>query len=149
MGLWRGTPSDGLLSAGQDYCPVQHILDLEIAGAVQRFWGHFEVNDETIAVEQIEQMLGGTHTDFLDTDHTLRHYIGEQWYPRWFDRTVWQGREHETADEQQMLQRIDDYCKDAIRRYEPPDLDRERLTELRRIFIAAERDILGDNVTCM
>ena len=149
LGTGLGSGSGGLLSAGQDYCPVQHMLDLEISQAVQRFWGNFEISDETIAVDQIEEMLGRSQTNFLDTDHTLRHYIGEQWYPRWFDRTVWQGREHETADEQQMLQRIDDYCKDAIRRYEPPDLDRERLTELRRIFIAAERDILGDNVTCM
>lgn len=148
MGTGLGCGGGGLLSAGQDYSPVQHMLDLEIAQATQRFWGHFEVNDETIAVDEIEKMLGRTQTNFLDTDHTLRHYALEQWYPRWFDRSPWQGREHETTCERKMLQRIDDYCKDAIRRYQPPDLDRERLTELRRIFLAAEREILGENVTC-
>lgn len=46
-----------------------------------------------------------------------------------------------------MLERIDRYCKDAIRRYERPDIDPARTAELRRIFLAAERRILGSNVT--
>jgi len=39
-GAVPGIP-DGLLSAGQDYSPVQHLLDVEAAKAVERFWGHF------------------------------------------------------------------------------------------------------------
>ena len=33
--------ASGLLSAGQDYSPVQHLLDSEISGALQRFHGSF------------------------------------------------------------------------------------------------------------
>ena len=139
--------ADGLLSAGQDYSPVQHMLDVEMANAINRFWGNFEVNDDTIAIDLIEQMMRSDHTNFLDTDHTFTHYKTEQWYPKWFDRSRWQGDAAEAGAERRMLDRIDRYCKDAIARYQPPDIDKAKLAELRRIFLAAERTILGANVT--
>jgi len=146
-GLQAG--GDGLLSAGQDYSPVQHILDTEITEAVGRFWGSFEVSEETIGLELIESMLTSGQTNFLDTDHTLAHYKAEQWYPRWFDRSLWQGDAAEADAERKMLNRIDRYCKDAIERYEQPDVDTAKVAELRRVFVAAEQEILGTNVTCI
>ena len=139
----------GLLSAGQDYSPVQHMLDVEMAKAVERFWGHYDVSDETLAVELIEKVMSATATNFLDTEHTFRHYAAEQWYPRWFDRTRWQNDEHERHAERRMLERIDRHCKDAIRNYRRPDIDPAKVAELKRIFLAAEKQILGSNVTCL
>ena len=141
IGMYPG--GGGLLSAGQDYSPVQHMLDVEIAKAVQRFYGHFEVSDDTLAVELIEQMIAAGRTDFLQTDHTLEHYKAEQWYPRWFDRTHWQNQDYETQVERRMLERIDAYCKAAVHGYERPDIDKSKLAELRRIYDAAQRSILG------
>ena len=92
-------------------------------------------------------MCRATTTDFLGTDHTLAHFRTEQWYPRWFDRSLWQGTEYETSAEQEMLERIDRYCRDAIARYEPPDLDQEKLAELERLYRAHEREVLGKNET--
>ena len=139
--------SGGLLSAGQDYCPVQHLLDAEMLAAVERFRGTYEVSDETLAVELIEEMMRRGSTNFLDTEHTLRHYRAEQWYPRWFDRSLYQGAAAEAEAERRMLERMDRYCRDAIALYEPPEQDGARLRELRRIFLSAERRILGANVT--
>ena len=147
LGTDRTLPVGGLLSAGQDYSPVQHLLEADLAKSSERFWGHYEINDETIAVELIETMMRGGTTNFLDTDHTLEHYKTEQWYPRWLDRTAWQGTEHETQAEQKMLERIDQTIKDAIANYQPPDLDRSKIAELRKIFLAAEKACLGTNVT--
>ena len=140
---------NGLLSAGQDYSPVQHLLDAEMAKAVERFWGSFEVSEETIALDLIEEMVGKDGTNFLDTDHTLRHFRQEQWCPCWFDRTPFQEGAFELEAEQKMLQRIDRYYRDAIGRYEPPPADRSKIEELRLIFLAAERQILGENSTCV
>ena len=139
----------GLLSAGQDYSPVQHMLDTEMQKAIERFRGHYEVNDDTLAVELTERVMRSAATNFLDTEHTFRHYAAEQWYPRWFDRTRWQNDEHERDAERRMLERIDRYCKDAIRDYERPDIDASKVAELKRIFLAAERKILGSNVTSL
>lgn len=139
----------GLLSAGQDYSPVQHLLDAEINGAIDRFWGTFEVNEDTIALEVTQRIMRRDSTNFLETEHTLAHFREEQWYPRWFDRTLWQGEEVETQSERRMLERIDAYCKDAVARYEPPEIDKAKCAELRRIFRAAELRILGSNVTAL
>ncbi len=139
----------GLLSAGQDYSPVQHMLDTEMGKAVERFWGHYEVSQDTLAVELTEQVMRAGATNFLDTEHTVRHYAAEQWYPRWFDRTRWQDDEYERQAETRMLERIDRHCKDAIRDYQKPDIDPPKVAELKKIFLGAERQILGSNVTCL
>ncbi len=139
LGTSRSLPCDGLLSAGQDYSPVQQILELEMNHAVQRFWGQYEVSDEAIAVGLIEEQMRGSTTNFLETEHTFAHFRAEQWYPRWLDRSAWQGTEAETHSEHRLLQRIDAYCRDAIRRYEPPDIDGAKIAELERIVAAAER----------
>jgi trimethylamine--corrinoid protein Co-methyltransferase len=149
FGTGRNLRSHGLLSAGQDYSPVQHMLDLEVSQAIERFWGHYEISDETIALDLIEHMMSAGQTSFLETEHTRAHYKAEQWYPRWFDRTPWKGGPYETEAEFQMLQRIDRYCRDAIARYERPALDESKLAELRRIFLSAERGILGSNSTVL
>jgi trimethylamine--corrinoid protein Co-methyltransferase len=135
--------ASGLLSAGQDYSPVQHLLDLEIDSALERFHGGFEVNEESLALDLIGDMLQKDATNFLDTDHTARQYRAEQWYPRWFDRTLWQGESFELEAEQKMLERIDRHWKEAVERYERPDIDPVKIAELRRILATAERDLLG------
>ena len=147
FGTSRYPGGGGLLSAGQDYSPVQHLLDLEITSAVDRFWGNYEVTDDTLALDLIEQVCRATRTDFLSTDHTLTHYRAEQWYPRWFDRTLWQGAAHETESEPALLARLNRYWRDAIATYEPPALDAEKLSELERLFRAYERQVLGKQQT--
>lgn len=137
----------GLLSAGQDYSLVQHLLDAEMARAVERFWGGFEVTEETIALRLIEEMVEKKDTSFLEADHTIRHFKQEQWYPKWFGRGPWRDAVYELEAEHRMLERIDRYCKDSIQRYQQPDTDASKIRELRRIFQSAERQILGDNTT--
>ncbi len=48
-----------------------------------------------------------------------------------------------------MLDDIDRHCRDAVRNYERPDIDAAKVAELKRIFLAAEKQILGANVTEM
>jgi trimethylamine--corrinoid protein Co-methyltransferase len=130
----------GLLSAGQDYCPVQHLLDLDIVHGYERFLATFKVDEETLALDltqAVAERAGGT---FLDTDHTLKHYLEEQWYPRWLDRSAWQGDREEARMEADMLSRIDRYYRDAIARYERPDLDERKLAEAREILRHAEAE---------
>jgi trimethylamine--corrinoid protein Co-methyltransferase len=147
FGTGLGVGGDGLLSAGQDYSPVQQLLEHEMAKAVERLVGTFETSDETLAVELILDRLGGPSTNFVETEHTLRHFRSEQWYPRWLDRSLWRGEQQERDAEHRMLAEIDRYCRDAIASYEPPQLDRPKIEELRRIFLSAEKRLLGANTT--
>ena len=133
--------TDGLLSAGQDYSPIQHILDNEMNKAIERFWGHFEVNDDTLAIEELEEVIKN-NTTFLIQRHTLKHFKDEHWFPRWLDRSAWRGSEIEAETERDMLYRIDHYCQEAIRRYEQPEIDKLKIHELERIYINAEKKLL-------
>ena len=131
----------GLLSAGQDYSPVQHLLELDIAGSVGRFLGSYEVNDETLALDVIDEVGVATGRTFLDTAHTAEHYKAEQWYPRWLDRRIWQGDEIERDAERHMLERIDAYWRDAVARYQQPAIDQPKLAAARDVLAAAEREM--------
>lgn len=142
FGVQRNLVCDGLLSAGQDYSPVQQILEAEISKSLDRFWGGFEVNSETIAVELIEEVIAKSETSFLETDHTLMHYQDERWYPRWMDRTPWQGTSAEVAAETRMLERIHQYVCQAINSYCPPDFDSTKISELRRLVEITEKELI-------
>ena len=130
---------DGLLSDGQDYSPVQQLLELEINASLDRFWGGFDISDDTLALDLIAEMITRGSTNFLDTDHTNQHYKREQWYPRWFDRTQWQGLPFEVESEAQMLARMDQHWKSAVARYQPPARDPHQLAELQLIYDAASK----------
>jgi len=142
FGTGHSVGGDGLLSAGQDYSPVQQMLDHEMTKAVERFLGHYEVTDETVTTDLILQVMRAETASFLEASHTAQHYRREQWYPRWFDRSLWRADEIERDSEHRMLSAIDRYCRDAIAQYEPPDLDQACIRELRRIYEAAERSLL-------
>lgn len=132
IGAWTG--GGGLLSAGQDYSPLQHLLDVEIAEAVGRFRASFEVSSETMALELIEEMMTRETVNFADTEHTFEHFRKEQWYPRWFDRAVWQGEEGEVEAERRMLSKMNAHWQDAVESYEPPDIDQSKIKELEQIL---------------
>jgi len=137
--MWGG----GLLSAGQDYSPVQHLLELDMYKSVERFLGSFEVTDETLALDVVAQVASTRGRTFLDTEHTGSHYRGEQWYPRWLDRRAWQGDDEERAEERQMLDRIDAYWRDAVGRWTQPEIDRKKLAEMEKVLAAAAKEMEG------
>lgn len=137
----NGLYPDGVLSAGQDYSPLQHLLETELFQGHERYGAGFEVNAETLALDLSEALAAQVGANFLNADHTLAHYAAEQWYPRWLDRTVWQGDAREALLEHEMLARINRYWQDAVARYAPPALDQGKLAEARRILKSAEEEM--------
>jgi len=55
----------------------------EVAGLVKRFMEGVEITEETLALEVIDGV--GPGGNFVDGDHTLRHFRGN-WFPGLFDR---------------------------------------------------------------
>lgn len=130
----------GLLSAGQDYSPVQHLLEIDLYSAFDRFAAPVTIDQETLALDLIESFTraGGT---LLDAEHTAAHHARELWRPRWIDRRTWQGDVIEGRAELEMLERIDRYWKDAVARYQPPAMDSAKLAEARKILKSAEAEM--------
>jgi trimethylamine---corrinoid protein Co-methyltransferase len=73
----------GYLESGLTFSLAQLVLCDEIVSWIKAFTTEFEVSDETLALDVIAEL--GADGDFLNTDHTLKHYH-ERWYPTFFER---------------------------------------------------------------
>ena len=67
------------------YHPVQSVLDDDIAGMIGRFVEGVKVNDETLAIDLIEE-VGPIPGTYIDKDHTFRWWKVEQFLPRVADK---------------------------------------------------------------
>jgi trimethylamine--corrinoid protein Co-methyltransferase len=74
--LWHGGSSVELL-----YHPVLSILDDDVAGWIGRFLQGVQVDDETLAVDLINQ-VGPIPGHYLSTAHTREWWRKEQWLPK-------------------------------------------------------------------
>jgi len=68
--------------------PVQAILDDDLAGMIGRFMRGVEVNDETLAIDLIEE-VGPIPGHFLNKEHTRKWWKLEQFVPRAADRLTY------------------------------------------------------------
>ena len=77
----------GLLFAARVFALEEMVLDAEIFGLLRHLAAGLVVDDETLAVEVIDEV--GPAGNFLAEDHTLAH-MRELWQPRLFDRGTWE-----------------------------------------------------------
>jgi len=75
----------GWLDHGSIASPGYMVLVNEVLQMVRQFMGGMPVNDDTLAVDLIDQVGPGGH--YLNETHTLKHFR-DVWYSRLFDRTI-------------------------------------------------------------
>ncbi|MGD2126256.1 MAG: trimethylamine methyltransferase family protein [Desulfobacteraceae bacterium] len=75
----------GLLDHGSLVSPAFMVLVNEVLDMVTQFVRGIQVNDETLALDVIDQIGPGGH--FIEEDHTLKHFR-EVWYSDLFDRSI-------------------------------------------------------------
>ncbi|MCX6028017.1 MAG: trimethylamine methyltransferase family protein [Chloroflexi bacterium] len=73
----------GYLDGGRLHSLEQIVICDELINYVKRFMQGIEVNEETLALDLIDQL--GPSGDYLGTEHTLAHYK-EDWTPKLFTR---------------------------------------------------------------
>lgn len=79
----------GYLEGGKCNSLEQLVICDELISYVKRFMSGMEINDETLALDVIDEV--GPYGDFLGNLHTYNHFK-EDWYPALFDRSdycVW------------------------------------------------------------
>lgn len=67
-------------------CAADIVFSDECVGALRRVLRGFEINEETLALDLIDEV--GHHGNFVGTAHTRQHYK-EHWYPTLFERRSW------------------------------------------------------------
>jgi len=125
----------GMLESGVTFDFGQLVMDNEIARMIKHVVGGIRVDDESLAVDDINAV--GAFGDFLSLDATLRH-MREQSQPRLIDRRVREDWAATGATD--MLQRATAEAVRILDQPVPHPLEPEVAARLRAIVEAAERE---------
>jgi trimethylamine--corrinoid protein Co-methyltransferase len=119
----------GYLESGLGFSLVQLVLCHEIVSWIRAFTTEFEVNDETLALDVIAEV--GADGDFLNTDHTLKHYR-ERWYPTYFERANYDSWLKNGGKD--FVQRAKEAVNQILAEHKPEPLPSDLKTKLREVI---------------
>ena len=123
----------GMLVMGQTFSFTQLILDCEIAKMVRRVIKGIDVDDETLAVEQIKDV--GPGGNFLTQQHTLDYMHTEQARADIFDRQMRENWEKSGA--KVAREHAEERAKELLESYEPDPPARDVADKLEEIVESA------------
>jgi trimethylamine--corrinoid protein Co-methyltransferase len=123
----------GYIESGLTCSLEMMVVGDEIIGCSRRLLAPFDVSDETLALDIIEEV--GPGGDYLSSPHTLKHFR-ECWYPSIFDRRT----HHDWASSGGLA--ISEAARDRARRtlaeHEPEPIPEPVLQELNTIVEEAD-----------
>ena len=129
---------DGMLDNGKTISPVQLLLDRDTTAAMNQYARPVAMSDDALALDTILTVDCGLDRNYLDTDHTLRHFRDALWLPDFLDRTGWNGPDAEAAQLDTARARV----RDLIAAYRKPDRDPALLAQLRGIVERAKKKLV-------
>ena len=110
----------GMLENMSMVAAEQFVIDNEILGMAMRVLQGVEVNDQTLALDVIDEVGPGGH--FLMADHTIRHMRSEFYYPSAVvDRKGWDMWLQDGC--QDALERAQGMTRDILASHQPDPLD--------------------------
>ncbi len=118
----------GYLDSGMTNSIEQIVICDELIGYTKQFMKGLEVNDETLALDLIDQL--GPDGNYMAAPHTLKHYR-EDWYPKLFDRLNYEG--WEKAGAKTLRQRAREKALNILERHKPEPLPAEALQQIDRV----------------
>jgi trimethylamine--corrinoid protein Co-methyltransferase len=107
----------GYLDSGMTNSIEQIIICDEIIAYTKHFMKDVEVNEETLALDVIDQI--GPDGDFISSKHTHKHFR-EDWYPKLFERRNYDG--WKKAGGKTMRQRACEKALDILEHHTPEPL---------------------------
>lgn len=133
-----GNIEPGLLSIDEVFSPIQMIIDAELVGAVRRVLRGFDVNDETLAVDLIDEI--GPGGVFIGTKHTAKHFRKAHWQPQIWSREMLQ---RWLADDRKVdADRALDVWHDLMAQPDPePGISPETEAQLQSVVERADRHL--------
>jgi trimethylamine--corrinoid protein Co-methyltransferase len=132
------TIETGRLAGDWLYSPIQMILDMEMAGAMKRALRGFEINEETLAAEVVDQV--GPGGLFAATEHAALHFRDEQWQPSIWARESLQA--WHDGDRKTDVERARDRWYEVMAQPDPPPaISEETEKRLWAVVDRAERGL--------
>jgi trimethylamine:corrinoid methyltransferase-like protein len=128
----------GHLDGGLTISPVQLLLDREMARALRHLAGPIEVNPDTIGLDAILEVGRAEKTNYMESDHTARHFRSALWLPALLERMGWTGLD----TEEKVLKRAQGKVNEMIASYKKPQSDPDKLAKLRQVVDKARRTLV-------
>jgi len=113
----------------------QAVIDNEICGMVARALRGIDVNDETLAIDVIENV--GPRGQYLSQKHTLKHLKREQYLPKIIKRE--KREEWEKAGSKDLWKIAREEVKKILKEHQPEPLDKDVEKELEKIVKEIEK----------
>lgn len=126
----------GMLEMGITFDLAQLVLDNETAGMIKYAVNGIPVNDESLAVDVIQEV--GIFSDFLGHDDTFKH-MRSQSQAQLIDRTV--REDWELAGGTDIYHRAKEKVHHILDTYEPPPLSDSIRATIRSIISDAEDEL--------
>lgn len=124
----------GYINNGLTTSFEQLVVSNEVIGMVRRITQGLEVNEETMALDLIDEI--GPGGEYLTSEHTLRHFK-ENWYPELFSRSPYEKWEEEGKKD--LKTRANEKAKYIIENYSPKPLDEKIKVGLQKIVKSVDK----------
>jgi trimethylamine--corrinoid protein Co-methyltransferase len=102
------------------------LQDFEVLNHVKRYVREFDINEDTLALEEIEEV--GHSGEYITSEHTLEWCRKEPMMPEVSSRAV-------VPDPVNQFQnRLEAYKARLLKKYVKPEIDAEKLAQIKDIF---------------
>jgi trimethylamine--corrinoid protein Co-methyltransferase len=113
------------------------VLQNEIIGYVESLLRELDFSDDALGLDVLAELSSGG--SLIDSEHTVKHFRRELFFPRLLDRQFYQA--WEDAGATSMEQRCADRKRHILATHQAEPLPRDLERELDRIAAAARREI--------
>jgi trimethylamine--corrinoid protein Co-methyltransferase len=135
--------SIGALDNASAFSPTQAMIDLEMNEAIYKFARGVSIDQDTCAVDQINDLLFCERRTYLESEHTLSHFREVGWMPKLFDRTYCDHTQQAPAGDDALLAKAECQWRALVAKQPPPELDRAFTAAVNEIVAAARRELAG------
>ena len=129
----------GEMEAGVMGSYAQMVLDNELAGSILRLRRGLEVNEETLAFENILKAMDGTR-NFLGQKHTMKYLKTELALTKLAERSTWES--WEKNERKSIAEHAVAEAERILREHQVPPLEPQQEKELDAIMAAAEKEMV-------
>ena len=134
--------SAGWLEGGMTVSLEKYVIDAEMLAMFYHFMAGFEINDENLALDSIDEVGPGGH--HFGTAHTMERFSTAFYQPTLGDNLgyeVW-----ESAGSWDAARRANAVWKEILANYEPPALDAGIQEELEAYVARRTKELAGKNL---
>ena len=125
----------GIIGVDQAASPEMLLFQHEVIDYVERIMLGFDVNDETMALDLINQV--GPGGSFIAEEHTLRFFRQEVWMPQLLNRDYWENWEHK--GKKALGEVLYEKTESLLREYTNHPLDERIDKEMNKIVQSAQK----------